>query len=87
MCAADYTDATALTFVKTAIERRDDLLETVAERAWDWHDGESKKAVIGHHLLLSGWKYISRKWFSRNLRRATCYKGVKWLRRTEQISP
>ena len=39
LCAADDADATALTFVKRSIERWDDLLEAVAERAWDWHDG------------------------------------------------
>ena len=43
LCATDDADATALAFVKTAIERRDDLLEAVTERAWDWHDGGSNR--------------------------------------------
>jgi len=38
LCAADDADATALTFAKRAIERRDDLSEVVEERARDWHD-------------------------------------------------
>ena len=43
LCAADDTDPTALAFVKSSIERWDDLLEVVTERAWDRHDGGSNK--------------------------------------------